>query len=170
MCQLYCMVLSSSMPLDQNSHKLKYEHKKWRYITNVQFPCMHYLFICILNPVSEETVGSVRHQEKEKFQPTMAPKKQWKKPEPDIPIPNFLTQWQKVANALLASHPDIFKGETKRGKGGRGCLMSPPCLKSQGCHLLPLYYLLSCFFCLVQLLFLSDLFFCLLANSPELFP
>ena len=30
-------------------------------------------------------------------------------------------------------------------KGGRGCLMSPPpCLESQGCHLIPLYYLLSC--------------------------
>ena len=29
-------------------------------------------------------------------------------------------------------------------KGGLGCLMSPPCLKSQGCHLIPLYYLLSC--------------------------
>ena len=23
-------------------------------------------------------------------------------------------------------------------KGGRGCLMSPPCLESQGCHLIPL--------------------------------
>ena len=29
-------------------------------------------------------------------------------------------------------------------KGGRGCLMSPPCLESQGCHLIPLCYLLSC--------------------------
>ena len=29
-------------------------------------------------------------------------------------------------------------------KGGRGCLMSPPCLESQDCHLIPLYYLLSC--------------------------
>ena len=27
---------------------------------------------------------------------------------------------------------------------GRGCLMSPPCLESQGCHLIPLCYLLSC--------------------------
>ena len=26
----------------------------------------------------------------------------------------------------------------------RGCLMSPPCLESQGCHLIPLCYLLSC--------------------------
>ena len=29
-------------------------------------------------------------------------------------------------------------------KGGRGCLMSPPCLESQGCHLIPLCCLLSC--------------------------
>ena len=29
-------------------------------------------------------------------------------------------------------------------KGGRGCLMSPPCLESQGCHLIPLCYFLSC--------------------------
>ena len=28
-------------------------------------------------------------------------------------------------------------------KGGRGCLMSPACLESQGCHLIPLCYLLS---------------------------
>ena len=30
-------------------------------------------------------------------------------------------------------------------KGGQGCLMSPPCLASQGCCLIPLYYRLSCF-------------------------
>ena len=51
-------------------------------------------------------------------------------------------------------------------KGGRGWLMSPSCLESQGCHLLPLSYLLSCFFfspCLVLLLFLSCHFS---ANGP----
>ena len=44
-------------------------------------------------------------------------------------------------------------------KGGHGCLMSAPCLESQGCHLIPLCYLLS-FFCLalLVLLFLSYLF------------
>ena len=54
-------------------------------------------------------------------------------------------------------------------KGSRGCLMSPPCLESQGCHLIPLYYLLSCSsakscypFCLIV--------FCLLALSSKLFP
>ena len=45
-------------------------------------------------------------------------------------------------------------------KGGRGCLMSSSCLESQGCHLVPLSYLLSCFFCLVLLLFLFS------ANGP----
>ena len=29
-------------------------------------------------------------------------------------------------------------------KGGRGCLMSPSCLESQGCYLIPLCCLLSC--------------------------
>ena len=29
-------------------------------------------------------------------------------------------------------------------KGGRVCLVSPPCLESRGCHLIPLCYLLSC--------------------------
>ena len=54
-------------------------------------------------------------------------------------------------------------------EGGRGCLMSPPCLESQGCHLIPLCYLLSCSspwscypFCLIV--------FCLLALSSKLFP
>ena len=40
-------------------------------------------------------------------------------------------------------------------KGGQGCLMFIPCLESQGCHLIPLSYLLSCFSALVLFLFLS---------------
>ena len=48
-------------------------------------------------------------------------------------------------------------------KGGRGCLMYPCCLESQGCHLILLSYRLSCFFCLVLLLFLSCHFS---ANGP----
>ena len=44
--------------------------------------------------------------------------------------------------------------------GGWGCLMSPSCLESQGHHLIPLSYLLSCFF-LASPLALSVLsFFC----------
>jgi len=45
----------------------------------------------------------------------------------------------------------------------RGCLMSPSCLESQGCHFIPLSYLLSCFLCLDLLLFLSCHFS---ANGP----
>ena len=48
-------------------------------------------------------------------------------------------------------------------KEGQGCLMSHSCLESQGCHLVPLSYLLSYFFCLVFLLFLSCHFS---ANGP----
>ena len=43
---------------------------------------------------------------------------------------------------------DLKKAFTRSGmqppKGGRGCIMSPPCLESEGCHLIPLCYLLSC--------------------------
>ena len=59
---------------------------------------------------------------------------------------------------------------------GRGCLMSPSCLESQGCRLIPLSYLLSCFccccccLCLVLLLFLSCHFFLLMVHSPDFFP
>ena len=49
-------------------------------------------------------------------------------------------------------------------KGGRGCLMFPSCLDSQGCHLIPLSYLLSCFF-LPSPLALSVLSF-FSANGP----
>ena len=57
-------------------------------------------------------------------------------------------------------------------KGGRGCLMSPSCLESQGCHLIPPFYLFNYFFCLVLLLFLSCHFsangpFPILCFSPE---
>ena len=53
-------------------------------------------------------------------------------------------------------------------KGGRGCLMYPPCLKSQGCHLIPLHYLLSC--SSDESCYSFCLFFCPLADSPDFFP
>ena len=57
-------------------------------------------------------------------------------------------------------------------KGGRGCLMSPPCLKSQCCqfdpNFLKLYLLFVFFFCLILLLFLSDPFLPL-AHTPDFF-
>ena len=36
----------------------------------------------------------------------------------------------------------LFNLSNSSSKGG--CLMSSPCLESQGCHLIPLYHLLSC--------------------------
>ena len=54
---------------------------------------------------------------------------------------NFFFKWV----ALRASQ--FFQNVTwvASPKGGRECLMSPPCLESQGCYLIPLNYLLSCF-------------------------
>ena len=37
-------------------------------------------------------------------------------------------------------------------KGGRECLMFPPCLESQGCHLIPLCYLLQSSLCVLSLI------------------
>ena len=76
-----------------------------------------------------------------------------------------------LAHGTLENRSNFFLLVTwNPPKGGQGCLMSPPFLESQGCHLIPLYNLLSFFFCVVLLLFLSYLFFCLLVHSPELFP
>ena len=56
-------------------------------------------------------------------------------------------------------------------KGGLGCLMSPLCLESQGCHLIPLYYLLSSSSALSRHSFCHISFFsCLLVHSHEPFP
>ena len=52
-------------------------------------------------------------------------------------------------------------------EGRPGCLMSPPCLESQGCHLIPLFYPLSCSY-LPLLLFLSCPFFLLMSHSPDI--
>ena len=61
--------------------------------------------------------------------------------------------------------------------GGRLFLMSLPCLESQGCRLIPSFYLLFLLFCLVLLLLLSSPFFsafgpvsCLLSRKSFLFP
>ena len=53
-------------------------------------------------------------------------------------------------------------------KGGRGCLMCPPCLESQCCHLIPLFIIASLLL-LPSPVTLSVLsfFFCLLAHSPD---
>ena len=51
------------------------------------------------------------------------------------------SQWRLIQSHLTMS---TISTELLPPKGGRGCLMSPPCLESQGCHLDPLCYLLSC--------------------------
>ena len=76
---------------------------------------------------------------------------------------------QKI-NKLLGHYDLVFLFHLSwPPKEGQGCLMSPRCLESQGCHLIPLCYLLSCSsawscysFCLI--------FFCLLVHSSDLFP
>ena len=50
----------------------------------------------------------------------------------------------KKVNAVLFNASRKHYLSLSPPKGGRGCLMSPPCLESQGCHLIPLCYLLSC--------------------------
>ena len=87
----------------------------------------------------------------------------------------FMSVWS-VLKSVGAGHST----DTALPKGGRECLMSPLCLEFQGCHLNPLYYLLSCssayshcFFCLVFFFFLFSFFFffaywfILLVLSPE---
>ena len=74
-----------------------------------------------------------------------------------------------LTSGFLISTGELVQSGCNSPKGGRGCLMSPSCLESQGCHLIPLSYLLSCYFCLILLLFLSCHFS---ANGPVswLFP
>ena len=60
--------------------------------------------------------------------------------------------------------------KVKAPKGGRERLMFPPCLESQGCHLVPLYYLPSCSSAYPHGSFCFVFFCCLLALSPDFFP
>ena len=55
---------------------------------------------------------------------------------------------------------NIYQSATVAKETSVWSLSSPPTLRLQleGCHLIPLYYLLSCFFCLLLLPFLSYLF------------
>ena len=74
-------------------------------------------------------------------------------------MPILLCQYSYNIKTVLAPPPP---------KGGRGCLMSPPCLESQGCHLIPLCCLLSCSSAKSCYPFYL-IFFCLLVLSSELF-
>ena len=66
------------------------------------------------------------------------------------PLMNQFGLGEDVANAAAQGGQlpnlgnSLFTSCVQPLKGGRGCLMSPPCLESQGCHLIPLCYLLSC--------------------------
>ena len=55
-------------------------------------------------------------------------------------------------------------------KGGWGCLMSPSCLESQGCHLIPLSYLLACFFSAKVSCSFCLVIFLLMVHFPDFFP
>ena len=53
---------------------------------------------------------------------------------------------------------------------GRALLMSPPCLESQGCHLIPSFYLLPCYSAYSPVAHSVSQPTCpLLAHSPDLF-
>ena len=49
--------------------------------------------------------------------------------------------WPDVSHGFF----DVFL-HADPPKVGQRCVMSPSCLESQGCHLIPLFYFLSCFF------------------------
>ena len=53
-------------------------------------------------------------------------------------------------------------------KSGQGCFMSLSCLESQGCHLIPLSYLIS-FFCLDSSCSFCLVIFLLMVHSPDFF-
>ena len=80
--------------------------------------------------------------------------------------------WSPVSDSSHLGVPRWLTSDaianTSTLKGGRGCLMSPPCLESQGCRLIPLCYSPLLFFCLVLLICL--IFFCLWDHSSEILP
>ena len=59
----------------------------------------------------------------------------------------FPSRSSKALHLFQADHQKQYTSSLpmrQPPKGGRGCLMSPPCLESQGCHLIPLCCRLSC--------------------------
>ena len=61
-----------------------------------------------------------------------------------LPSSSTLSLTLTLAFTFYPYVPALPSPSTLPRKGGRGCLMSPPCLESQGCHLIPLCYLVSC--------------------------
>ena len=66
-----------------------------------------------------------------------------------IRLDQVQSEWTAVntwLTAILGNLRMLLKWRLLMGspKGGQGCLMSPPCLESQGCHLITVCYLFSC--------------------------
>ncbi len=59
-------------------------------------------------------------------------------------IDHTFLKWQEDTGVILMIIEYVYRTCKRTPKGGRGCLMSPSCLESQGFHLIPLCYLLSC--------------------------
>jgi len=55
------------------------------------------------------------------------------------------TLMQENARACVHTHMRTHKHASMPPKGSRECLISLLCLESQGCQLIPLSYLISCF-------------------------
>ena len=54
-------------------------------------------------------------------------------------------QRRESAIINMITYKDETEPSSTSSKGGQGRLMSPPCPKSQGCHLIPHHHLFSCF-------------------------
>ena len=59
-------------------------------------------------------------------------------------LPFFKSIFFEKFGCFMPQTKVLLPSPASAPKGRLGCLMSPPCLESQGCHLIPLYYLLSC--------------------------
>ena len=70
-------------------------------------------------------------------------------------------------SSICFGYSSVWRDQTP--KGGQGCLMSTSCLESQGCHLIPLSYLLSCFFSAWTSCSFCPVVFLSTVHSPDFF-
>ena len=84
---------------------------------------------------------------------------------------------KKMGTSMLANALLLIFSHSQALKGGQGCLMFPSCLESEGCLLIPLFYLLCCFssysscsFCHVPFFVFVLFCFLLIAQSHDFFP
>ena len=57
-------------------------------------------------------------------------------------------KWITYNSTMSQKAPSLLIGQYAMSlglKGGQALLMSPPCLESRGCHLIPSFYLLCCY-------------------------